>query len=216
MAHRSLERASIPLLLALLVATPAAAEIYKHVDANGTIVFTNRGETLATARRWDPAPVQRFSRTEGQARQQLLRPADSRPEGRAPSVQDHAAETRVRFQRSGSLMLVDVRLNDEVVAPFYVDSGCSGISLTREVATQLGLDRQPARGVQATQTANGLIQLARVELDSVALGSARVVGVEATVNPHLPVGLLGGAFLNHFVYSVDPASGLLILVPRRS
>jgi hypothetical protein len=57
-AHNNLDRVSIPLLLALLVATPAGAEIYKHVDANGTVVYTNRSETVPAARRWDPAAVQ--------------------------------------------------------------------------------------------------------------------------------------------------------------
>jgi clan AA aspartic protease (TIGR02281 family) len=215
-AHNNLDRVSIPLLLALLVATPAGAEIYKHVDANGTVVYTNRSETVPAARRWDPAAVQGFNRAEARGRQQLAGRADARLEGRAPSVQDHADGTRVRFQRNGSLMLVDVKLNDEVMAPFYVDSGCSGISLTGDVAAALGLDGQPAHGFQATQTANGTVRLAKVQLDSVALGSARVADVAATINPQLPVGLLGGAFLNHFVYSVDPISGVLILEPRRS
>jgi predicted aspartyl protease len=53
-----------------------------------------------------------------------------------------------------------------------------------------------------------------VRLDSVALGKARVADVPATINPHLPVGLLGAAYLNHFVYSVDPASGELLLSRR--
>ena len=204
----------IPILLTLLISVPAGAEIYKHVDANGTVVFTDRSDTVpASGRsRWSPAPVQRFSRTE-QARE-LARYVEAGSERGTSSVRESAERTRVRFQRNGSLMLVNVRLNDEVVAPFYVDSGCSGISLTAAAAAELGLDPQSARRFTKTQTANGIVRLAQVQLDSVALGRARVSDVVATINPHLPVGLLGAAFLNHFVYSVDPASGELVLTRR--
>ena len=122
----------------------------------------------------------------------------------------------MRFQRDGNLMLVNVRLNDQVVAPFYVDSGCTGISITRDVAAQLGLDRQPVRRLTKTRTANGTVLLPKFQLDSVALGGIRVSDIAATINPQLPVGLLGATFLDQFVYSVDPASGVLIFESRSS
>ena len=203
-----------PVLLVLLISVPADAEIYKHVNADGTVVFTDRSDTVPASGRssWSPAPVQRFSRA--QQAQELARHSDAGSGSGISSVREGADGTRVRFQRRGNLMLVNVRLNDEVTAPFYVDSGCSGISLTAAAAAELGLDAQAARGFMQTQTANGIVRLDRVQLDSVALGRAQVSGVPATINPHLPVGLLGAAFLNHFVYSVDPASSELVLSRR--
>jgi clan AA aspartic protease (TIGR02281 family) len=207
-------KTSLPAIVALLISLPAGAEIYKHVDTNGTVVFTNRSETVPADRRsrWSPDHVQGFSRT--QSARELARHAEPAALRGTASVRDGADATRVRFERNGSLMLVNVRLNDDVVAPFYVDSGCSGISLTAATASALGLDASSARGFIRTQTANGIVRLAQVRLDSVALGKARVADVPATINPHLPVGLLGAAYLNHFVYSVDPASGELLLSRR--
>jgi clan AA aspartic protease (TIGR02281 family) len=205
----------IPTILALQISLPAGAEIYKHVDAKGTVVFTNRSETVAASQRarWSPAPVQRFSRSTPS--RELARHTDPGTP-RTSTVLEGDAVTRVRFERNGTLMLVNVRLNDDVVAPFYVDSGCSGMSLTAATAAALGLDAQAAKSFMRTQTANGVVRLAQVQLDSVALGKARVANVPATINPHLPVGLLGAAYLNHFVYSVDPISGELVLSRRKA
>lgn len=220
-----LERAWIVLLLAGLVAAPAGAEIYKHVDADGRVLYTNRPEAIPAARHeaWEASAgaLQRFEPTpaprEETDRQQIALRGNAETDGEGPSARvDADGTTHVRFQRSGNLMLVHVQLNDELTAPFYVDSGCTGISLTREVAARLGLDRRPIRRLTETRTANGTILLAKVRLDSVAVGSSRVADLAASINPHLSVGLLGASFLNHFVYSVDPLSGVMSLRPRSS
>ncbi len=68
-------------------------------------------------------------------------------------------------------MLVNVRLNDSVTAPFYVDTGASDVVLPEWVAKELGLDLSDAR-TAFYGTANGTIQQSLVTLDSVELGSA--------------------------------------------
>ena len=81
-----------------------------------------------------------------------------------------------------------------------------------EVAERLGVLKEgSAQAFEAVLTANGPASLAAVPLDSVQLGNSRVNGLKGLVNPHLETGLLGGEFLNHFIYSVDPASGTLTL-----
>lgn len=220
-----LERAWLVLLLAGLVAAPAGAEIYKHVDPEGRILFTNRPEALPDPRpeKWDASSgaLQRFERAPAPRqetdRQQLAVRGSAQTDGEGPAAHvDADGTTHVAFQRSGNLMLVHVQLNDDLTAPFYVDSGCTGISITRDVASRLGLDRRSIRRLTETRTANGTILLAKVRLDSVALGSSRVTDLAASINPHLSVGLLGASFLNHFVYSVDPLSGVISLRPRSS
>ena len=216
MARKSLERAWMLLLLAVWIATPCTAEFYKRVDADGTIVFSDRAEPVNELWRPTPSALQRVGRepeTDVEHHLIALRGVETVATSQLPIPSlEHGAE--VPFQRSGNLMLVNVRLNDAVVAPFYVDSGCTGISITLQVAARLGLDRKPVRRVTKTRTANGTLLLAKFQLDSVALGSMRVADIAATVNPNLTVGLLGASFLDQFVYTVDPASGVLILEPR--
>ena len=61
-----IDRAIVLGFMALLVATPAAAEIYQHVDSEGRVVYTNRAETVPADQRsaWKPTAnrVQRFQR----------------------------------------------------------------------------------------------------------------------------------------------------------
>ena len=53
-----------------------------------------------------------------------------------------------------------------------------------------------------------------VLLDSVQLGAARVENLQATINPSMQIGLLGGDFFNNFVYRVDAAESELWLAPN--
>lgn len=123
-------------------------------------------------------------------------------------------EIRVPFERDGNLMKIKVRLNDHVVAPFYVDTGASDISLPRSVGTQLGVSAGSETDMATEVTASGTIQVPVIMLDSVQVGGARIENLLATINPMLEVGLLGGSFFNHFSYSINTVEGILILRPN--
>ena len=43
------------------------------------------------------------------------------------------------------------------------------------------------------------------------MGGARVENLQATVNPSMDIGLLGGEFVNNFIYRVDAARGVITL-----
>ncbi len=193
-------------IVALAVAGPAPglAEIYRWTDANGTTHYTQSLDQVP--------PEQRAAARSGGA------PAPSRlqtyasPASRSPSAAAApGAALRIPFRRQGSLMLVDVRLNDLVTAPFYIDTGASSISLPLSVAEQLGIRLGPDTRYVQVHTANGLTSRAVAMLDSVQLGPARVENLEATLNPTMEVGLLGGSFFNNFVYHVDAAASLITL-----
>jgi len=198
-------RGTAALLGAIVLAgsTPVGAEIYRWTDEQGELHFTqsldqvpprHRAAAKAEAEAARPGRLQRY-------------PTASPP----ASASRHARSLQIPFRRHGTLMLVDVRLNDSVEAPFYVDTGASGISLPAPVAERLGLGAGPETPHVYVRTANGVASHALVNLDSVEVAGARVEGLEATVNPSMEVGLLGGAFFNHFVYQVDAAAGVITL-----
>ncbi len=110
-------------------------------------------------------------------------------------------------------MKVQVRLNDRLVAPFYIDTGASDVSIPRAVARRLGLDIE-TRTTTVT-TAAGTVRVPVVTLDSVEFGGARGEGLEATINPYLDVGLLGASFFEGLIYTVDPAAGTIALRRQR-
>ena len=195
-------------LCALLGAAAAAAEIYRWTDAQGRLHFT---ESL------DQVPPQY---REGAQRDAEAQPPSkfqkySRPtRAQAAQADRYSGQIRIPFVRDGSLMRVDVQLNDQLSAPFLIDTGASGVSLPSYVAEQLGIRIRSDTPHINVITAAGVVARPVVTLQSVQLGRARVEGLEATVNPAMQVGLLGGTFFNNFIYQVDAAASEILLVPN--
>lgn len=189
----------------------AAGEIYRWTDTGGHLHFTERldkvppayrKEALASASKPSGHAVQTFSRTSDPAA-----PA-------APARKPGNASVRIPFTRQGSLMRVDARINDTVTAPFLIDTGASGVSLPSSVADKLGIPIRDDTPHARVMTANGIVSRPVVRLDSIEVGGARVEGLEATVNPSMEIGLLGGSFFNNFVYRVDAAESVISLTPN--
>ena len=210
------------LILALSLPSPAFAEMYRWTDARGTLHIT---ENLANVPAQHRAAASSRKPSEARGLQHYASAKTRRPRVAALSISSlrHSSpnqtpmadqEILVPFEREGNLMKIKVRLNDHVVAPFYVDTGASDISLPRSVGTQLGLIAGSETGMATEVTANGAIQVPVIQLDSVQVEGARIENLLATVNPMLEVGLLGGSFFNNFSYSVNPAEGLIILRPN--
>jgi clan AA aspartic protease (TIGR02281 family) len=196
----------------LPAADSARAEIYKWEDGAGNLHFSQdlsgvpseyREQAAAEARKpKNRDPLQRYST-----------PARVPPTSHGSMRTGRPGERmQIPFQRHGTLMKVDARVNDRVMAPFYIDSGASGISIPYAVAQQLGIAIGPDTPRVQARTANGLVSEPLVTLQSVQLGPARVTEVQAVVSGSMNIGLLGGSFFNNFVYQVDSAAGVITLV----
>jgi aspartyl protease family protein len=195
-------------LCALFGAADAAAEIYRWTDAEGRLHFTQR---------LDQVPPQYRERARQDAQEQppsKFQTYSSPSRTLAAPAGHHGEQIRIPFVRDGSLMRVDVQLNDQLSAPFLIDTGASGVDLPSHVAEQLGIRIRPDTPHINVITAAGVVARPVVTLQSVQLGRARVEGLEATVNPSMQIGLLGGTFFNNFVYQVDAAAGEILLVPN--
>jgi clan AA aspartic protease (TIGR02281 family) len=103
-------------------------------------------------------------------------------------------------------------LNDRVTATFYVDTGASNVSIPAAVADELGIQLGPDTQYVDVTTANGVVAVPVITLDSVETGEARVEQVRAGINSSLDVGLLGGAFFNNFTFQIDPAAQVITAV----
>lgn len=98
------------------------------------------------------------------------------------------ADSRGHFFTTGQINGVTVR--------FLVDTGATSVSLSSADARSIGLNYRAGRRATAS-TANGLIPIWIVRLDTVSVGDITLNNVEATVTegPH-HVALLGMTFLN--------------------
>ncbi len=209
-------------LLTLPLARTVDAEIYRWVDEHGKFHFTQDLRQVPPAQR-GAAEARARSPRSGPSPVQLYRPPPARrstaPSGRskAPSGRSTAAASgggrvhRIRVQRADSSLSVWVRVNGRLDVPFLIDTGATDVVLPQWAADDLELDLSNARTGRYS-TANGVVEQKMLRLDSVALGTAEVEDVPATVSASMKEGLLGLSFFNHFDYKIDPVDGVVTLV----
>jgi clan AA aspartic protease (TIGR02281 family) len=192
----------------------AKAEIYQWTDASGRLHFSQDLSQVPPAKR--NQAVKAASAPKARDRLQVYSSGGGGAAAPAPraAARRPGGTMRIPFKRQGTLMRVDVLLNDRVKAPFLIDTGASGISIPWAIAQQLGLRIGPSTPRIRIRTANGVISEPIVELRSVQLGPARVNGLKAAVSGSMDIGLLGGAFFNNFVYQVDSSASVITLAPN--
>lgn len=203
---RGFARSGIALLV--LATAPAAAEVYRWTDEQGRLHFAQNLDQVPESFR-EAALASASEARAPESPVQTYRSAAHSAPARRSFGRDGAL--RVPFERQGTLMKVEARVNDRVDVPFYVDTGASGVALPLAMVERLGIPLGPATPSVVVSTANGPVRVPVVQLDSVELGGARVEGLEATVISSMEIGLLGGSFFNHFVYAVDAAENVISL-----
>jgi len=195
-------------LLTMWYAGPAPAEIYRWTDPEGNLHFTEDLSQVPPEYREQAA---RRAPSPSRGTLQTYTP----PASLQPSTTSRSGDViHIPFQRHGTLMWVNALVNDRQQVPFLIDTGASGVSLPSDVVASLGIRIRPDTPRVTVSTANGYVRVPVVEIESIQLGNARVEGLQATVNPSMNVGLLGGTFFNNYRYSVDIAAGLITLEPN--
>ena len=113
-----------------------------------------------------------------------------------------AADSRGHFVTEGAVNGSSVR--------FLVDTGATSIALPARDAERLGIDYRKGRRA-ITQTANGPVNVYRVNLTTVRLGDIELQAVDAVViEQGLDIALLGMSFLNRVEMKRDGATMTLI------
>ena len=94
---------------------------------------------------------------------------------------------------------------------FVVDTGASGVVLTREDAERAGIDTAALVYSGVAQTANGTVRTARTRVNQVALGPILDRDVSVWVNQgEMPASLLGMTYLQRFE-RIEISGGRLVL-----
>ena len=107
------------------------------------------------------------------------------------------SEITVQRQRDGHFHLT-LEVND-VPVDFVVDTGATDVVLSAADARRVGLEPADLAFFGQAMTANGLVDIARVTLDTVELGEFRDERVRASVNGgDMNISLLGMSYLNLF------------------
>ncbi|MBC3880125.1 retroviral-like aspartic protease family protein [Undibacterium sp. LX40W] len=92
--------------------------------------------------------------------------------------------------------LTNGQINGGSSVRMLVDTGASFIALPASEAQRLGIDYRNKGILARTSTANGVVPIYRVRLDSVKIGEIEILQVDAAVHEgDLPITLLGMSFL---------------------
>lgn len=132
---------------------------------------------------------------------------------------DSLRETAVDLERKGSSYYVGARLNGQVDVSYLYDTGASITTVDKATLDKLGVQIPPNAATIRTSTANGVVEVPLIVLDSIDVGGARVTG-GFTVSQCEPcsdgrkIGLLGLNFSRRYLTTLDEGSKKLRLVPR--
>ncbi len=116
--------------------------------------------------------------------------------------------------RAGSLV-VEATFNRRFTGRFLLDTGATYCVLDEEVARRAKIKGRSGGEEIRLLTANGPVRAHLGEARKVELGGAAARDVAVAVVADIPVhgldGIIGLSFLQGFVYTVDPAAGVLRL-----
>ena len=128
-------------------------------------------------------------------------------------------ETAVPLERKGSSYYVDAKLNGHLNVSYLYDTGASITTVDRPTLEKLGVQIPQGGATIRTSTANGVVEVPLLVLDSIDVGGAQVTG-GFTVSLCEPcsdgrkIGLLGLNFSRRYLTTLDEGAGKLRLVPR--
>jgi aspartyl protease family protein len=136
---------------------------------------------------YDSMPRLGETRAEFEARMKGL-PRPPSPEG--------SSEVAIPADPKGHFF-VQAAINGTPVR-MMIDTGATGVVLSREGARRVGINPQPSDFTARTSTANGIVSVAPVMLNEVAVGEISVSHVPAIVHPdtRFQSSLLGMSFLS--------------------
>ena len=197
-------------VLVLLTLAPASAEIYKWVDRDGQVHFT---DTIAGI------PLEYRDRIEEMtsttlAPQSVPEPPQTGAERLSIALTPASMSYEVPLQRAGNAMLVEAVVDRTKPARLVLDTGAELTVLSTAVARSLALNLKDA-AVLPLRSASGVFFAPVMKVQSITVGDAVVYDVEVIVHDATPGldGLLGMSFLDNFSVTISGSDHKLILTP---
>jgi clan AA aspartic protease (TIGR02281 family) len=200
----------ISALLGLLTAA-AHGTIYKWTDQNGKVHFTDNVWAIppeyrqqAEERRGGTAPTQR-------PEQPPELPLTTLPPADDPGSKHYI----IPFRRAGSMMLVDVVVDQFLKSHLLVDTGATFTVISTAMARQLALNLDNAALIPL-QSASGVFLAPLTKVKSIAVGDAVAQDVEVVVHDigqGITGGLLGMSFLDNFQVTINTTVERMTLSP---
>jgi clan AA aspartic protease (TIGR02281 family) len=189
----------LSLFLCCLAFPVNAADIYRWVDDQGVVHFTDNPHNIPQKYRQNAAHIK----------------AKETPGGQQPPKTWSLDKASVPLQKKGAVVIVPATLNERAEGNFVVDTGASYTMISHATAKELSIDLSQKFPTMPFQTANGVVHAPLVKLDSIDVGGLQVRDLTAAVHDVFPdssiSGLLGLNFLSNFRLDIDTKGSVLHL-----
>jgi len=195
-------------VILFLALAPAYAEIYKWVDREGRVHFS---DTLAGI----PAEYRdHIEEKPGHTATSRSDPAPPRVTTKRLSSVLTPPSYTVPLRRDGNAMLVEALVGGTVRTRLLLDTGAEFTVLSTAAAQRLALNLGSA-AVIPLRSASGVFFAPMMKVHSIAVGEATAYDVEVIVHDATPGldGLLGMSFLDNFLVTISTNDEKLILTP---
>ena len=175
-----------------------ASEYYRWVDDKGIVHFTDNLHNIPESRRGTAKRIQGSVGTRS-----------------LPAPPPAPSKASVPFEKHGSVVIIQATLNGKAPVKLILDTGASFTMISSATAKQLEIDTNQNSRSMPFQTANGTIQAALINLDSISVAGLELKNLTAAVHDALPdpavAGLLGLNFLTNFRMDIDTEKGFVHL-----
>jgi predicted aspartyl protease len=193
--------------LALCLAPVASAQVYRWVDEQGRVSYSQGLDSVP----------ERF-RSGAQFVTSPAAPAaaaPSTPPSRAAGAVVTGGGTQIRFT-PGQAIMVNARINDAGNVRLLLDTGASVTTINPRVLAQLGVSSRDAvrgsiRGVTG-QADTLFVVVNSIDVNGAKAGPIRVVAHDVDLGQS--DGLLGRDYLDRFQVAIDNQAGIVTLTPR--
>jgi clan AA aspartic protease (TIGR02281 family) len=195
-------------VILLLALAPAYTEIYKWVDRDGSVHFS---DTLAGI---PPEYRNRIEERVGLTSTSRSDPAPRRVTPERRSIAPVPPSYAVPLRRDGNAMLVEALVSGTLRTRLLLDTGAEFTVLSTAAARRLALNLGNA-AVIPLRSASGVFFAPMIKVQSIAVGDAAAYDVEVVVHDATPGldGLLGMSFLDNFLVTINTSDEKLVLTP---
>jgi hypothetical protein len=211
MKRTGLALAAVLGLGALLLGAPASAQIYRWTDERGDVRFSQGINSVPPQFRGGAVMM---STPEPSSAPAPAPAAGSEPPSAAPAA---GGVARIPFV-PGQPIMVNAKINGGGTTQLLLDTGASGTVISPTALAALGVSfRNAVRGSIKGVTGNAdvlAVRIESIEVEGARFGPLMVVSHDAGLGSGRD-GLLGRDFLDNFIVTIDSASRIVTLTPKK-
>jgi len=205
----------LALICCLLTTSPALAKIYRWVDENGQLHFSDSPQNIPEELRdqtkaFEPDPSGLTITPAGQQTENNPLPESEATEQTEASI----SIPYISKEQSADRVIINITFNGSVTVPILVDTGSPGLVISNSLASRLGLfDKDGNQLMVLISGIGGQQAAARTIVDTLSIGGVTEEFIPAHIVPEMSsayLGLIGMDILSGYNLTIDSNNKQLI------